>query len=81
MSVIKKLFVLTILSQLIFSQDFSITLNVSGGTSNYDLMVGFSPDATDDFDSDLDILLLRLHHHQVSMQLYSGMGIGTTPKY
>ena len=55
MSVIKKFFLLTILSQLIFSQDFSITLNVSGGTSNYDLMVGFSPDATDDFDSDLDI--------------------------
>ena len=55
MSVIKKLFVLTILSQLTFSQDFSITLNISGGTSNYDLMVGFSPDATDDFDSVLDI--------------------------
>jgi PKD repeat protein len=54
MTEIKKFFVLTILSQLIFSQDFSISINVSGGTSDYDLTVGFSPDATDGYDSDFD---------------------------
>ncbi len=54
MSVIKKFFVLTILSQLIFSQNFSISLNVSGGTSDYDLTIGFSPDASDDYDPDFD---------------------------
>ena len=41
MSEFKKVFIFAILSQVIFTQDFSITLNVSGGTSNYDLVVGF----------------------------------------
>jgi len=36
--------------------DFSVTINVAGGDSitYYDLTVGFSPDATDDFDIGID---------------------------
>ena len=55
MSGFKKVFIFTVLSQIIFTQDFSINLNVSGGSSNYDLVVGFSPYATDDYDSNFDI--------------------------
>ncbi|SVC43804.1 uncharacterized protein METZ01_LOCUS296658, partial [marine metagenome] len=55
MSLLKPVLVFFLFSQVMFSQNFSVSFDVSGGTSNYDLMVGFSPDATDDFDSDLDI--------------------------
>ena len=36
--------------------DFSFSLNVAGGTQggNYDLGIGFSPDATDGYDENID---------------------------
>jgi hypothetical protein len=34
--------------------DFSITINAEGGTADYDLVLGFSPNATDGFDPGLD---------------------------
>ena len=36
------------------SPDFNLTINVSGGGYGYDLVVGFSPDATDKYDSGID---------------------------
>jgi len=54
MSQFKNFFLLIAFFQLIYSQNFSLTLNVSGGTSDYDLTVGFSPEATDAYDPDFD---------------------------
>ena len=34
--------------------DFNLTINVSGGNYGYDLVVGFSPDASDKYDSEID---------------------------
>ena len=34
--------------------DFNLTINVSGGNYGYDLVVGFSPDASDKYDSGID---------------------------
>ena len=34
--------------------DFNLTINVSGGNYGYDLVVGFSPDASDKYDSGVD---------------------------
>mgnify|MGYP002525761472 CR=1 FL=1 len=35
-------------------QDFDISINVAGGTSNYELTTGFDPQATDGYDSEFD---------------------------
>ena len=35
-------------------QDFDISINVAGGTSNYELTAGFDPQATDGYDSEFD---------------------------
>jgi hypothetical protein len=34
--------------------DFAVTINASGGTADYDLALGFSPNATDGFDPGVD---------------------------
>jgi len=49
-------FVILIFFSQIFAQnpDFSITINVRGGENDYDLTVGFSPNASDGYDSGLD---------------------------
>lgn len=40
----------------VFAQDFSSSVNVAGGTegTNYDLIFGFSPSATDGYDDNID---------------------------
>ena len=43
-----------ILFSIGFSQDFDISINVAGGTSNYELTAGFDPQATDGYDSGFD---------------------------
>ena len=54
MTKFKTIFFLFSFFQFLQSQDFSISFNVSGGSSDYDLTVGFSPDATDEYDSEFD---------------------------
>ena len=54
----KRLIVVAIL--IFFSQifaqspDFSVTINVTGGVGSYDLIIGFSPDATYGYDDGID---------------------------
>ena len=43
-----------ILFSIGFSQDFDISINVAGGTSNYELTAGFDSQATDGYDSGFD---------------------------
>ena len=54
MTKFKTIFFLFSFFHFLQSQDFSISFNVSGGSSDYDLTVGFSPDATDEYDSEFD---------------------------
>ena len=43
-----------ILFSIGFSQDFDISINVAGATSNYELTAGFDFQATDGYDSGFD---------------------------
>ena len=54
MLIFNRVLVLTIFIQFLYSQEFSVSINVSGGTSDYDLTVGFSPSASDGYDSEFD---------------------------
>ena len=38
-----------------FGQEFSGTVDVTGGDSGYELTFGFNPDATDGFDANFDM--------------------------
>ena len=55
------LFLCLTISAIAVGQDFSASLNAVGGdgtdttAANYDLTFGFSPDATDGYDSDFDL--------------------------
>ena len=48
------LFSVIFLSSMGFAQDFSASLNAAGGSSDYGLTFGFSPNATDGYDGDYD---------------------------
>ena len=43
-----------ILFSIGFSQDFSATITAFGGSSNYPLIFGFNPNATDGYDEGID---------------------------
>ena len=47
-------FVYLSISTTAFGQEFSASINVAGGTSNYELTFGFHPNATDGFDTAFD---------------------------
>ena len=52
--ILNVLFSVIFLSAIGFAQDFSASLNAAGGSSEYGLTFGFSPSATDDYDTDYD---------------------------
>jgi len=55
---IKRVFETFVLLQLLThlgAQDFSATLNVVGGFTDYDLTFGFNPNATDGYDENFDM--------------------------
>ena len=52
--ILNVLFSVIFLSSMGFAQDFSASLNAAGGSSDYGLTFGFSPNATDGYDGDYD---------------------------
>ena len=53
-NLLTQILTIIILFSIGFSQDFDISINVAGGTSNYELTAGFDPQATDGYDSGFD---------------------------
>ena len=52
--ILNLLFSVIFLSSMGFTQDFSASMAVAGGTSEYGLTFGFNPNASDGYDSDYD---------------------------
>ena len=52
--ILNLLFSVIFLSSMGFTQDFSASMAVAGGTSEYGLTFGFNPNATDGYDTDYD---------------------------
>ena len=52
--ILNVLFSVIFLSSMGFSQDFSATINAAGGSSEYGLIFGFNPNATDGYDDAYD---------------------------
>ena len=52
--ILNLIFSVIFLSAIGFAQDFSASLNAAGGSSDYSMTFGFSPDATDGYDQGVD---------------------------